>query len=109
MARIRLGARPKSFKHKVPVDFIDEDGRPAKGAVEMVYTYRTRTQFGEFLDQLFGAAKVELPSPAEDDVVVSLAEALARTRDTNADYILQIAEGWDLPNAEFDRANVARE
>ena len=103
MARIKLGARPKTFKHKVEVA-LPEGG---KGAVEVVYKYRTRTEFGAFIDELFGAAGVELPSVNGDDVIVSLAEALAKTRDTNADYILQIAEGWDL-ESEFDRASVAQ-
>jgi Phage tail assembly chaperone len=103
MAKIKLGARPKTFKHKVEVA-LPEGG---KGAVEIVYKYRTRTEFGVFIDELFSAARVDLPSLDSDDVTLSLAEALAKTRDTNADYILAIAEGWDL-EAEFERAAVAQ-
>jgi hypothetical protein len=49
----------------------------------------------------------------EEDVVQSLKVALATTRDTNADYILKIAEGWNLTDdegapLEFNRANVAQ-
>ena len=103
MAKIKLGARPKTFKHKIEVQLLDGE----KGVVQMVYTYRTRTEFGQFLDELFGAANVDLKSQADDDVVVSLAEALAKTRDTNADYILKVAEGWDI-EAEFSRESVAQ-
>ena len=103
MAKIRLGARPKTFKHKVEVA-LPEGG---KGAINVVYKYRTRTEFGAFLDELFAAARVELPSINGDDVIVSLAEALAKTRDTNADYIMQIVEDWDL-ESEFSRVNVVQ-
>lgn len=113
MAKIKLGGRPKNFKHKLTVEYIDEDGKFTKGEIEMIYKYRTRTEFGEFLDELFGAAKVTPQGQTDDDVVLSLAEALAKTRDTNADYILKIAEGWDLIDqdkhpVEFTRANVAQ-
>lgn len=103
MAKIKLGARPRTFKHKVRVQ-LPEGG---EGVVEMVYLYRTRTEFGEFVDELFANAKVSLASQGEDDVTISLAEALAKTRDTNADYIMAISEGWDL-ESEFTRDNVAQ-
>lgn len=101
MAKIKLGNRPKTFKHTVKVA-LPEGG---EGSVEMVYKYRTRTEFGVFLDELFATAKVDNPSVNDDDVIVSLAEALAKTKDTNADYILQIAEGWNL-DEEFTKEKV---
>jgi hypothetical protein len=109
MAKIKLGNRPKTFKHKLKVA-LPEGG---EGEIEMVYKYRTRTEFGAFLDDLFAEAKVNAKSQAEDDVVLSLETALASTRDTNADYILKIAEGWNLSDeegdpVEFSRANVAQ-
>lgn len=103
MAKIKLGARPKSFKHKVEVA-LPEGG---KGTVEMEFKYRTRSEFGEFLDRMFADAKVNLPSQADEDVTVSLAEALTKMRDTNAQYIMDIAEGWDL-ESPFTRENVAQ-
>lgn len=109
MAKIKLGARPKTFKHMIKVA-LPEGG---EGEVQMVYKYRTRTEFGAFLDELFAEAKVQAKSQSEEDVVMSLKTALATTRDTNADYILKIAEGWNLTDdenqpLEFNRANLAQ-
>lgn len=109
MAKIKLGARPKTFKHKVAVVLLDG----TKGDIEMVYRYRTRAEFGKFIDDLFGAARLDPPRQDDDAMALSLAEALAKTGDTNADYILQVAEGWDLRDAddgaaEFTRDNIAQ-
>lgn len=103
MAKIKLGARPKTFRHTIKVK-LPEGG---EGSVEMVYKYKTRTEFGQFIDDLLAAAKTTAPSAADDDVTISIADALALTRDTNADYILQIADGWNL-DEEFSRASVAQ-
>jgi hypothetical protein len=103
MAKIKLGARPKSFKHKVTVA-MPEGG---DGVIEVVYKYRTRKEFGEFLDGILAEAKIKAVPKTDDEVALSLAEALARTSDANADMILQIAEGWDLEH-EFNHANVAQ-
>ncbi len=103
-ARIKLGARPKTFKHKVTVA-MPEGG---DGVIEITYRYRTRREFGAFLDGILADAKVKAKQPStDDDVVLSLAEALATTSEANADMILQIADGWDLEH-EFNRANVAQ-
>jgi hypothetical protein len=102
MPKIKLGARPKTFKHKVTVA-MPEGG---DGVIEVVYRYRTRREFGEFLDGILAGAKVKA-APTDDEIALSLAEALARTSEANADMILQIAEGWDLEH-EFNHANVAQ-
>lgn len=104
MARIKLGARPKIFEHTVTVP-MPEGGT---ASVRMQYKYRTRTEFGAFVDELVAAAGTPPPaSQQEDDVRFSLRQALEATRDTNADYILKIAEGWDL-DVEFDRASLVQ-
>ena len=109
MAKIKLGNRPKTFKHTLRVALLEG----GEGEIEVVYKFRTRTQFGEFLDNLFNTAKVELKDQSEDEVTVSLMQALAKTRDTNADYIMQVMEGWNLTDedkqpVEFSRENVAQ-
>lgn len=104
MARIKLGARPKIFEHTVTVP-MPEGGT---ASVRMQYRYRTRTEFGAFVDELVAAAGTPPPaSQQEDDVRFSLRQALEATRDTNADYILKIGEGWDL-DVEFDRASLVQ-
>jgi hypothetical protein len=96
MAKIKLGNRPKSFKAKVSFPLLDGD----TGVIEMVYKYRTRTEFGEFIDSLVKEAGTQ----KED---FSLKEILEKTKSTNADYIFQVAEGWDL-DEEFTKENIAQ-
>lgn len=104
MAKIKLGARPKTFTHTITVPM--PEGGTAQ--VQMVYKYRTRSEFGAFVDNLLLAAGTAPPaSQADDDVAFSLRQALEKTRDTNADYILQIAEGWNL-DEDFNRASVVQ-
>lgn len=102
MARIKLGSRPKTFRHTVTVP-MPEGGT---ASVEMVYKYRTRPEFGAFVDGLLRSTGTAPPASQDgDDVAFSLRQALQATSDTNADYILQIAEGWNL-DEEFNRQSV---
>ena len=104
MAKIKLGARPKTFVHTITVPM--PEGGTAQ--VQMVYKYRTRSEFGAFVDNLLLAAGATPPaSQADDDVAFSLRQALEKTRDTNADYILQISDGWNL-DEDFNRASVVQ-
>ena len=103
MAKIKLGNRPKAFKHRIKIT-LPEGG---EGSVEMLYKYKTRTEFGEFLDEVLAEAKVVAASSSGVDMEASLKEALEKTVDQNADYILRIAEGWDL-EYEFDRERIAQ-
>lgn len=101
MAKIVLGRRPKNFKRTVSFD-LPEGG---KGAVEASFVYRTRTEFGEFVDALLESAGVEAKGQDGEDVKLSLKEALARTVDTNADYLMKVMDGWNL-DVEFSKGNV---
>jgi hypothetical protein len=103
MAKISLGKRPKNFKRIIKVPM--HEG--VEGTVEVSFVYRTRSEFGAFVDDLLQAAKVTPASAADDDVTFSLREALERTRDTNADYILRIIDGWNL-DEDFGRAAVVQ-
>lgn len=101
MAKLKLGNRPKNFKKTVTVDLLDG----TKGSIELVYKYKTRTEFGAFLDQMFADAGVK---PAVDaDAKVLIAEIMEKTRNTNADYIMAVCEGWNL-DEEFERDAVAQ-
>jgi hypothetical protein len=104
MAKIKLGARPKTFTHSITVP-MPEGGT---ASVQMLYRYRTRSEFGGFVDNLISAAGTPAPADQTDQAVAfSLRQALEATRDTNADYILAIAEGWNL-DEEFNRANLVQ-
>jgi len=104
MAKIVLGKRPESFKKTITIPLLEG----GEGSVEMVYIYRTRTEFGKFIDDLIEAAGVEPPaSQSDSDVKFSLSKALTATRDKNADYIMAIAKNWNL-DVEFSRASIVQ-
>ena len=98
MAKIKLGSTPKSFKRAITVDMLDG----TKGSIECEFKYRTRTDFGKFLDSVFADAGV---AATDSDAKVVIAEVMARTRDTNADYLIQVLDGWNL-DEELTKANL---
>ena len=98
MAKIILGKTPKSFKRTVTVDMLDG----TKGSIECEFKYMTRTAFGAFLDGIFKDAGV---APAEGDEKVIIADVMAKTRDTNAEYLIKILDGWNLDD-ELSKANL---
>jgi hypothetical protein len=103
MAKIVLGKRPKNFKTKVSFPMLDGE----TGTIEVSYIYRTRTEFGTLIDGLMTDAGVDTENATEESQKFSLAQALEKTRDTNADYILQVADGWNI-DEEFTRETVAQ-
>lgn len=104
MAKIKLGARPKTFTHTVTVP-MPEGGT---ASVQWVFKYRTRTEFGAFVDNLVATARTEPPADQSPEAVIfSLQRALEATRDTNAEYLLQIAEGWNL-DEDFSLPNLCQ-
>lgn len=99
---VRLGSRPKHFTATVQFQ-LHEGGM---GQIQMQYVYRTRREFGEFVDRLVTAAGTPPPANQSDEAVrFSLAQALQATGQANAEYILQIASGWDL-DEPFSLPNV---
>lgn len=103
MAKIKLGNRPKNFKKTVKVPMLEG----GEGTIEVSYIYRTRTEFGGLIDGLMDKAGVVPASQGDADQKFSLAAALEKTRESNADYIMQVADGWNL-DVEFSREAVAQ-
>ncbi|GAB3763469.1 hypothetical protein GCM10028796_17010 [Ramlibacter monticola] len=99
MAKIKLGARPKSFKRTVKFPMLEG----GEGAIEVSFKYRTRSEFGAFLDEVMAAGKARAQEQPSEDL--SVEELHKRTAAANTDYILQIADGWNL-DEEFSHANV---
>lgn len=95
MTKITLGKPPESFKRNVSETLLDG----TLGEIGMVYKYRTRKQFANHLDEFFGADAASMAKPD------SIAQATQQNLVANADYILSIANGWDLPD-EFTRESV---
>lgn len=103
MAKIALGARPKNFKTIVTIPMLEG----GEGTIEISYLYRTRTEFGKMIDSLMDDAQIIPTGSSETEQKFSLEEALGKTKDTNADYIMKVADGWNL-DVEFSRASVAQ-
>ena len=97
--KVKLGSRPKSFKRVVKFPMVDG----SEGAMTITFKYRTRSEFGQFIDEMM----LEAQTAPDEAPATSLGAALEKTKEANADYILKIAEGWDL-DEEFNRENVAQ-
>lgn len=103
MPKITLGARPKNFKKAVTFPMLDG----TEGVIEVLFKYRTRKEFGAFIDSLVESAKLKAPAIVDgaEPAAFSMADLMERTAGSNADYILQVAEGWNL-DEEFSAAAV---
>lgn len=98
MAKIKLGAAPKNFKKTVK--FLMLDG--TTGSIEMSYLYRTRKEFGALVDEARAEA-VKEAADLDTGATFTLEGHLAATDLANADYLLKIADGWDV-EADFTHA-----
>ncbi len=101
MATVKLGTRPKTFQQLVSIP-LHEGG---EGTIKAVYRYRTRTEYGRFIDELMEAAQVKLAGESQAEVKYSLELALTKTVAKNADYLMQIMDGWNLEQ-DFTLENV---
>ena len=98
-SKIKLGNRPKSFKRVVTFDMLEG----GKGSIECIYKYRTRSEFGVFVDALMEAAGAQDQQPEGEKF--SMRELMERTAGANADYILDVLEGWNL-DEDLSKPNV---
>lgn len=96
-SKIKLGSRPESFKHTVTFPMLDG----TEGSIEVEYVYRTRKEFGAFVDEVFASAKEE--RPADEDF--SWQALMEKTSGANADYVMRAVKGWNL-DEPFTRENV---
>ena len=102
MAKLQLGKAPTSFKRIVKIPCVS--GETAD--IEMTFKYRTRKQFAELLDKIIAKAPSETQSEDADIPAKSIADRLAESDKDSVDYILDIAEAWDLAD-DFNKKNVA--
>lgn len=93
MAKLILGQPPKSFKRAVTFKMID--GTDA--VIECEFKYRTRKEFGEFIDGIFKDA--DEPSTGE----FSMKKLMERTSSKNAEYLEAVLLGWNL-DVDLDKA-----
>jgi len=97
--KIKLGNRPKNFKRIVTFDMLEG----GKGSIECTFKYRTRSEFGVFIDRLMAAAGTKERTEGDK---FSMAELMEKTAGQNAEYLLDVLESWNLdedlnkPNAQ---------
>lgn len=96
MAKIKLGSRPKNFKRVVKFPMVEG----GEGSLEVIYKYRTRAEFGVFIDALMDAAKVKPETGDDGEVKFSMKDLMEKTAGANAEYILQVLDGWNLTDEE---------
>jgi len=101
MAKIVLGKRPETFKRTVAVPMLDG----TKGTIECTFRYRTRKEFGALVDGIraeaekLGAQATAEAAPTEEGAPAkawSMRDHYEKLVSTNADYMLQILDGWNL-------------
>lgn len=116
MAKVKLGSNPKNFTKKVEIVLLDGSA----GEIEINYRYRTRSQFAALLDEGIAAnmastkevqkqadARAESSSDAAVSKVPTVAEIYAAADGGLADFVMKIADGWDLDD-EFNKASLLR-
>lgn len=85
---IKLGQRPKTFK-PFNVKFLMPDGET--GVIQATYKYRTRVEFGKFMNEVFGEVEEKTAEGKVD--FEKLFESMG---DKNADYLLECLDAWNL-------------
>lgn len=107
--KVVLGKRPTTFTKTITGPMADG----TTGAIDIIYRYRTRTEWGALLDE-HQAAKKERGAAAVQGYLDAVAAAraadlplptppgaeAAQSSEVNADarLVLDIACGWDLPD-----------
>lgn len=98
MSKIKLGNRPKSFKRVVKFPLLEG----GEGAIECTFKYRTRKEFGEFIDRMVEASGSKTKA---DDEKFSMVALMEKTAGQNAEYMMDVLEGWNL-DEDLSVANV---
>ena len=104
-AKLKLGNAPKTFTKVVEVPLLDG----AVADVLMTFKYRTRTEFGALMDFIIN--KVNEPenpkkgkAVSEEEAAKTLSEMFAAGNASNVEYVLMIAEAWDLEDEFGEKA-----
>ena len=86
MPKITLGKTPKTFA-PATVSFKLPDGGEA--TIECTFKYRTRKQFGEFLQSAFSTEGDELASP-------DIGTIISKSVEKNGEYLVAVLDRWNL-------------
>lgn len=89
--KITLGNRPKSFTKKVEFPMLDG----TTGFIEITFRYRTKSEFGAFVDKM-REGRGDMKEAVADDDKFSLAKVFEKAGGANAEYILECVDAWSL-------------
>ena len=86
--KVKLGNKPKTFEKAVEIVLLDE----SIADILIKFKYRTRSEFAA----LFNPEPV---GPVESDAPIvqkTVVDWFKEADESNAEFVLKIAEGWDL-------------
>lgn len=92
--KITLGKPPKNFQRSVLFTTVEGD----ESFITWTFKYRTRKEFGELVDKA-------APDARPSEGLPTMQSIMEKANAASADYLMQIAEGWDL-SADFNRVSV---
>ena len=75
----------------------------SKGSIDITYKYRTRKEFGLFIDEILEAAGEEKGHADTDKF--SMLDLMSKTADSNAEYVMRVVDAWSLEE-ELSRQNI---
>lgn len=97
--KIKLGQRPKSFKKVITFQMLDG----TTGSIEVEYKYRTRTEYGQLVDEIAEASGQKIVQA--DDGKFSMTALMKNGSVSNAEYVMRVVDGWNL-DEELNLKNV---
>ena len=89
-AVIKLGNKPKTFK-PFPVKFTMPDGE--EGAINTTFKYRTRKEYGAFLNDLYHSADTEKPADGEK---IDFEALFAKGGEKTVKKLLDAIDAWEF-------------
>lgn len=94
MAKIVMGKKPESFSSTVKFPLLTG----GDGAVKCEYKYRTKKEFGEFIDEMTKDAGADF----ETGTTPTFGEIMAKTVEKSGKYLAQALKGWDVEGFELN-------
>lgn len=101
MAKVIFGAKPKTFG-SMEVKFKAPDG--SELPINVVFKYRTATEYGEFLN----VANKDAQVPLAADGSVDYKAVFGKTAERTALLLAGSIESWDVEGHEPNRENLER-
>ncbi len=105
-SKYKFGAAPKDFPKTVDIVLLNGE----VSEIKFNFKYRTRSEFADLIDQNIAEAKERAEASEKDEKKASeitIASMYAQMDQIGVDFIMKIADGWDL-DEPFSAAALAR-